>query len=235
MQAIDRLSQIGDGPTVQYHVVCRGQAGGAVHLGCQDGAGLIERAAVARLHPLQLYCFIQVDYQNAVHAAARPAFNQKRNGHHDVGADGRLCAVFHGCTDQWMKNGLEVLPRARIIEDQLPQSAPVKLTVLGKYARTEPLEHLCKPGCARRDDFPGRHIGVNDRNSQSRKPLGNRALAAGDTAGQADAQAATHGLVLEAGHAQIAVDQHVAVHHGEPAGGREVGPERHRRAAVTTS
>jgi hypothetical protein len=232
MQAIDRLSQIGDGPIVHKHVVCHRQASGAADLRCQDCAGLIERAAVACLNSLQLYRFIHVDQEDAVHPAACTAFHEERYGHHNVRANSRFRAALHGCTDQRVKDGLEVLPRARIVENQLPQGAPVEFTVLGNYAPTEPLDHLCNPRCAWRDDFPGRHIGVNDLNSQFRKPLGNRALAAGNSAGEADAQTAPHDLVLEAGHAQIAVDQHVAVHHGEPAGGSKVGPEWHGGAAV---
>ena len=41
--------------------------------------------------------------------------------------------------------------------------------------------------------------------------------------------------MLKTGHAQIAVDQHIAPHHGDPAGGGQIGSERHGHAAVAAA
>ena len=76
--------------------------------------------------------FVHVDHQDAVHAVACAAFDQQRNGHHDVGAGGRFCARFHVGPDERMENGLQVASRAGIVEYEVPQSAPVECTLAVK-------------------------------------------------------------------------------------------------------
>ncbi len=78
----------------------------------------------------------------------------------------------------------------RIAEYQVSQRPPVKFAILGKDAGAEPLDRLAQARRARRDHLRGRLIGVDDRDAKLRESLGNRALAAGDAAGKADAQAA---------------------------------------------
>ena len=92
-----------------------------------------------------------------------------------------------------MQNRFEVAPRAGIVEYQLPQSAPVERALAVDDPGAKALDHLGEPRCARLDDAPGRHIGVDDGNAKIRESLGNRALAAGNAPGEADAQAAWHG------------------------------------------
>ena len=77
-------------------------------------------------------------------------------------------------------------------EDQVAQRAPVEFTVWRQDAGAESLDHGGKPGLPRRDDGAGRIIGVDHRNAELGESPRDRAFAACDAAGEADAQAAAH-------------------------------------------
>src|SRR5450631_1769705 len=43
------------------------------------------------------------------------------------------------------------------------------------------------------------------------------------------------GLMAQARYSQVSADEHIAIQHREPPGGRQVGPKWHRRGTITTA
>ena len=69
--------------------------------------------------------------------------------------------------------------------------------------------------------FARQHVGVDDGHAQRREQVGDRGFAAGDAAGQPDAEAARMLTEPATRTAKIALDDLVADQQAQPAGGRE--------------
>jgi hypothetical protein len=242
VQAVNCVSQLRDSTCVFNHVICSCQTILAACLRRENRSRLIEADGIPRDEPLQLNGLIHIDDENAIEMIAGSTLDEQWNCEDDVGTRRLVGSPFHVRTDERMKNGFDVQPRARIGEDALAQCAPVKFTVGAEDPRSELLDHRGESRLSRRDDEPGRFVRVDHRDAQLDEPLRYGALAACDAAGEPNAQALvaagntqTSSLGFEAGDAQVAVDQRIAIEHGEPTGRCEIRAEGHWCCAVSAA
>ncbi len=92
-----------------------------------------------------------------------------------------------------------------------------------------------EPRLPRRYHAAGRFVRIYHRYFKFRKAPGYRGFAACNAAGKPDAEALGHDLVSKSRQVQVTVHQTLAIHHGQPTSGRQVGPERHGRGAVSAA
>ncbi len=172
MQAINRLTQIRDGPGVQKHVVRRRETHCTSGLRGENRACILGGAAVARLDSLYLQCLVGVHHQNPIDARARvAALDEQRYGHYHVRAFclGRL--LLHVGADERVQDGVQRLPRARIVEYQGPQRFAVEAAVSVEHLGAKAFHHPRQARFPRLDHGARRDIGVDDRNAEFRETL----------------------------------------------------------------
>ncbi len=87
-----------------------------------------------------------------------------------------------------MQNGFEPAPLPGIIEDDLAHSAAVQPASGCDDPGAESLDDGCEPLAARSNELARDRIGVDDVGTELGEHPGNCRFAAGDSAGQPDAQ-----------------------------------------------
>ena len=134
-----------------------------------------------------------------------------------------------------MRQCLEVGARLRIGKHDVAQRGAVEVAVGGEDRRAEALDQSLERRLAGLHDVAGDLIAVEDGHAERAEELRRRGLAAGDAAGQPDADTSgAHGV-----HAhgcsepmQVARNDLRPAHQYQPAGGGEKRTEGNRRRAV---
>ncbi len=100
-----------------------------------------------------------------------------------------------------MQYGLEFFAQRLVVEDELAHRATVQCPIVPEDALTEGLANLRQGRLPRPCDLAGNGIGVDDCRAEFGEHAGNRGLAAGNPASQADTQRYGAGLPF-LGHLQ---------------------------------
>src|SRR5437016_3444018 len=89
-------------------------------------------------------------------------------------------------TDGWMQDVFQCRLFCGAIKDQFTKVFSVKRAVNFQYFSSEVFDNATQGGLARCYQRPGKLIGINDRNTEFRKFIGDDALAAGNATGEGD-------------------------------------------------
>ncbi len=153
----------------------------------EDLACLFFGDVIALQQAIDLNRLGYIDHHDLIGCLEQTAFDQK--GHdqdNDRLGTGRLDVLVYLLPDQGMGDRFELLAGGRRVEDPLPKRPPVKCPIGLKDLRAKDLDDPSQPRCARLDDLPGNHIGIDDRNACLGQAIRDRGLAGGDATGQDD-------------------------------------------------
>ena len=138
-----------------------------------------------------MFGLVGVDDQDTVDAAALAAdlaLDQQGDRQHDIGPHAEFLPLPHLGADQRVQDGFEITSCRGVGEHEIAQPAPLERPVAGEYAGPEAREDSGEARCSRGDDRARGLVGVDHGYSEFREAPGHRTLAAGDAAGQTDAQ-----------------------------------------------
>ena len=93
-----------------------------------------------------------------------------------------------------MQDGFQRPALVIVGEHQFAQGRPVQATVCADHPCAEGLAYRGQSRRSRFHDLAGDQVGINDRHAERREVVGDRRLAAGDAAGQANVQGSRSGF-----------------------------------------
>ncbi len=137
-------------------------------------------------------CGLAVHDENAIEAIFAPGFDQQRNGNDDVWPGGRVATSVRQLTNRRMRELLQPLSFRGIGEHPFAQRGAIQAAVLLQHLRAEMPADLVEQRRAGRHDFARQQIRVDEGDAQRHEQVRDGALAAGYSAGEPDAEPASH-------------------------------------------
>ena len=182
---------------IDHHIVSDRQSFGARRLSRHDRPNLGGGQATARDDSRNLRRLVAIDDQDPVDALAirrrSSRFDEQRNNQQDVRGGGRRPAArLAFAADQRVKNGLDSFFCRWIGKNQAAHCRPIESAIIAHDGRAKGGGNLPHGGALYTGQLMRNDVGIDQRGAETGQPVGNRALAAADAAGQANDQA--HGV-----------------------------------------
>ncbi len=157
-------------------------------LGRENGASLLERRAVAGLQAPDLQRFVAIDDEDPIDPRSVALLDEQGEGEDLIGAVGRRCPLLEGLEDGWVCQRFETRARSRVGEDELTQRAAIEAAVGTKISLAESLDDTGEERRSGGRDLACDDVGIDDGHAEGGKQARDGGFAAGDAAGQADAE-----------------------------------------------
>lgn len=156
------------------------------HLRVQDGLRFLAAAAIARHDAGNLNVFGYINDKDPLNDSAEFALKQERSDQNGIGAADSGQALLEMVSDEGVQYRLESPPIIGRREDALPQRTPVQLSCRRQHLGPERLDDRAQAATAGPHYFSCGHIGVDQGDAALAEHVGDRSLAAGDSASKSN-------------------------------------------------
>jgi len=188
VQALHLVAERVQVSVVRDHIIRGREPRGARGLSPENGAGLLERGAVARLKAADLQRLVAVDHEDSIDGRGAAQLDEQWQDEDLISAAHPSSLSLHRPENGWMRQCLEIGACSGVGENEIAESPPVEASVGADIALAEARDDLSQKWSADRRDLPRDHIGVDDGHPESGEQARDRGFAAGDAAGEADAE-----------------------------------------------
>ena len=208
----------------------------AACLSGENLTGLLYRFSITRDQSLNLRLFVTIDNQYPIDELHQRGTNEEWYNDHLVRTGCRGCLSTSFSTDARMQYIFEVGPRIGIRKDQTSHGGTIEATRSVDNGITKVLTNFFKCWFAVLYKLPSNDICIDNSYAEFGECVGDSRFSTGNAAGEANSK---RSIIVVAGHSEhqinVGILDRLTPEHCDPAGRREIGPERNWDAAILAS
>ena len=186
IQSSNGASRVVNFALIKNHVISYRQALVATRLCSNDASCLFLTPCIACKQSLDLCLFIAIDNENAIDEICERRAGEQWNDDYLVFAAGQVSLAPRFSTNPRMDDFLQSMPLSIVGKNRLAHGDPVKMTRRIEYVFAKSRLNLIKCRLTGCDHLAGDNVGIDNRNAELREHVGDKGLAAGNAAGQAN-------------------------------------------------